>query len=56
MTLGVANDETISLERLSRLNSNRDGDHKYGAHMQFPLNDFLQLPLPPHLIRGRLQN
>ena len=46
-TLWVANDETISLERLSRLNSNREGDHKYGEHTQFPLNDFLQLPVPP---------
>jgi Protein of unknown function (DUF3616) len=46
-TLWVANDETISLERLSCLSSNRDGDHKYGEHTQFPLNDFLQLPVPP---------
>ena len=45
-TLWVANDETISLERLSRGN-NRDGVQRYGQHMQFRLNDFLRLPMPP---------
>jgi Protein of unknown function (DUF3616) len=46
-TLWVANDETISLERLSRAGSNRDGVHKYGKHTQFALNDYIRLPVPP---------
>jgi hypothetical protein len=47
-TLWVANDETISLERLSRQKVSADGAHKYGEHKQFALNDYLRLPvLPP---------
>jgi Protein of unknown function (DUF3616) len=45
-TLWVANDETVSLERLSRGN-NRNGVQRYGQHTQFGLNDFLRLPMPP---------
>jgi Protein of unknown function (DUF3616) len=46
-TLWVANDETISLERLSRETQSGEEAHKYAKHTQFPLNDFLQLPVPP---------
>jgi hypothetical protein len=46
-TLWVANDETISLERLSRQRRNREDAHNYGEHTQFALDDFLRLPVPP---------
>ena len=46
-TLWVANDETISLERLSRLRRNREDAHKFGEHTQFALDDFLRLAAPP---------
>src|SRR5262249_32782497 len=45
-TLWVTNDETISLERLSRQRRNREDTHNYGEHMQFALGDFLRLPEP----------
>lgn len=47
-TLWVANDETISLERLSLVKEN-DGKEctRASGHKQFPLSDFLQLPIPP---------
>ncbi len=41
-TLWVSNDETISLERLVPIDS-----HRYGHHQQFPLHDYLQLPVAP---------
>ena len=46
-TLWVANDETITLERLSRQTGTTNGGHKYGEHKQFALNDYLRLPVPP---------
>lgn len=46
-SLWVANDETISLERLSRQKVNIDDAYKYGDHKQFALNDYLRLPVPP---------
>jgi hypothetical protein len=45
-TLWVANDETISVERLSRQEGTA-GTDKYGDHKQFALHDYLQLPVPP---------
>jgi hypothetical protein len=47
-TLWVANDETISLERLTRSESDGNGVYRYGQHTQFALDDFLRLPVPPH--------
>ena len=42
-TLWVANDESVSLERLTLI---KDGSkYKYGLHMQFFLGDFLKLPV-----------
>lgn len=46
-TLWVANDEALSLERLSRQGETGDGAIRYADHEQFPLHDFLQLPVPP---------
>lgn len=46
-TLWVTNDETISLERLSRQPDRPDGKLKYGEHQQFALHDYLDLPVPP---------
>jgi Protein of unknown function (DUF3616) len=43
-TLWVANDETISLERLSPERRSGEEAHKYGEHTQFPLNDFFNFP------------
>jgi hypothetical protein len=48
-TLWVANDETISLERLSLIEGGNTGNYRFGRHhKQFSLNDYLRLPvLPP---------
>jgi hypothetical protein len=54
-TLWAANDESLSLERLtldlssSTLRSSllEDGQLVYGAHEQFPLHKYLRLPAPP---------
>jgi len=46
-TLWVTNDETVSLERLTHQGRNADGVDKYGDHVQFALNDYLRLPVPP---------
>lgn len=46
-TLWVTNDETISIERLSRQSSNDANAVFYGEHVQFSLNDYLILPVPP---------
>ncbi len=45
--LWVANDEALSLERLSRQPGTGDGRIRYADHRQFPLHDFLELPMPP---------
>jgi hypothetical protein len=37
----------LSLERLSRQAGTGDGAIRYADHQQFPLHDFLQLPVPP---------
>ncbi len=47
-TLWVANDETISLERLSLIASGDGGILARGSeHMSFLLADYLDLPMPP---------
>lgn len=46
-TLWVANDESLSLERLSRQDGTDDGPIRYADHQQFSLHDFLRLPAPP---------
>jgi hypothetical protein len=47
-TLWVANDETLSLERLSLIKGGNTGHDSYGRHhTQFSLHDYLQLPVPP---------
>jgi hypothetical protein len=46
-TLWVANDEALTLERLSRQSATTDGAMRFAAHQQFPLSDFLPLPAPP---------
>ncbi|HEV2611006.1 MAG TPA: DUF3616 domain-containing protein [Noviherbaspirillum sp.] len=47
-TLWVANDETISLERLTLEKGDDGGDYRYARdHMQFALDDYLRLPVPP---------
>ncbi|MFZ4656885.1 MAG: DUF3616 domain-containing protein [Caldilineaceae bacterium] len=46
-TLWVANDESITLERLSRQAVESAGDCRYAAHKQFALHDYLILPAPP---------
>lgn len=45
-TLWVANDETISLERLTFQDRDEQGTYHYGAHQSFPLSDYLALPVP----------
>jgi hypothetical protein len=46
-TLWVANDEALSLERLSRQRGTNGGEIHYADHRQFPLHEVLQLPMPP---------
>lgn len=47
-TLWVANDESISLERLSLIEGRNTGNYKYGRHhKQFSLDDYLRLPVAP---------
>lgn len=45
-TLWLANDETISVERLSFQGRDPAGTYHYGAHRTFPLTDYLSLPIP----------
>lgn len=46
-TLWVANDEALSLERLSRQRGTHGSEIRYAGHRQFPLHEVLQLPMPP---------
>lgn len=45
-TLWVANDETISLGRLSLQGKDTEGNYHYREHKQFPLSKYLRLPAP----------
>ncbi|UFS71449.1 DUF3616 domain-containing protein [Geomonas sp. RF6] len=45
-TLWVANDETVTLERLTYKGSDAGGVHHYGDHARFSLGDYLRLPVP----------
>ncbi|MCE7985926.1 MAG: DUF3616 domain-containing protein [Caldilinea sp. CFX5] len=46
-TLWVANDESITLERLAIQGIDAEGTYHYGGHEQFALHDYLALPAPP---------
>jgi hypothetical protein len=46
-TLWVTNDETITLERLSRRKGDDKAGQSYGDHKQFHLIDYLPLPVRP---------
>lgn len=46
-TLWVANDETVTLERLLHQGQTPDSVHRYSNHTQFALHDYLPLPVPP---------
>jgi len=46
-TLWVANDEALSLERVSRQPGTGGDEIRYADHRQFPLHEVLQLPMPP---------
>lgn len=46
-TLWVANDESITLERLARQEIEIGANYHYGAHQQFALHEYLALPAPP---------
>lgn len=47
--LWLANDETVSLERLTLMDQDSTGrSSSTHLHKQFALHDFLPLPLPPH--------
>jgi hypothetical protein len=46
-TLWVVNDETASVERLTLLGPDSDGNTQYGDHTCFALHDYLSLPVPP---------
>jgi hypothetical protein len=55
--LWVVNDESTSIERLTRLNINNDTEdaYKYGEHEQFQISDFIQLPLPSKNDEGKIE-
>jgi len=47
-TLWLANDETISLERLTLEKGENADEYRYARqHKQFSINDYLPLPIPP---------
>ncbi|MDO9208256.1 MAG: DUF3616 domain-containing protein [Sulfuricurvum sp.] len=47
-TLWVANDESVSLERLSLIKGDTTGNYKCGRHhKQFSLDNYIQLPVAP---------
>ncbi|WP_338581767.1 DUF3616 domain-containing protein [Pseudomonas sp. MAG733B] len=46
-TLWLANDETLSLERLTVTSQAAVGELIYAGHQQFALNELLDLPSPP---------
>lgn len=46
-SLWLANDETISLERLTLQREGSEGGLRFGDHRQFTLSDYLKLPVPP---------
>jgi hypothetical protein len=46
-TLWVANDETISLERLTFKGHDNQGNYHFDQHKQFLLSNILALPVPP---------
>lgn len=55
-TLWVANDETISLERLTLIKDGNAGPYRYAReHTQFSLHDYLTLPIPPSGEAGDVQ-
>lgn len=45
-TLWLANDEAVTLERLTLFPNQKTGDYLGVNHCQFQLSDFLQLPVP----------
>ncbi len=48
-TLWLANDESVSIERLTLADKDSSGKSSFtSGHRQFALHDFLDLPLPPH--------
>jgi len=53
-TLWVANDESNSLERLI-LSDDSGNTIKYGQHVQFQIDDFIQLPLPSKNAKGKIE-
>ena len=53
--LWVANDESLSLERLSRQPGTGDGAIRYADHRQFSLHDYLELPMPPRTESGNIE-
>lgn len=46
-TLWLANDETITLERLTLDDNSTESNHHYNKHTQFALSDYITLPVPP---------
>ena len=55
-SLWVANDESISLERLSFIDDGNTGTYKSGRHhKQFSLADYLQLPVAPSNVPSDLE-
>ncbi|HEX5150403.1 MAG TPA: DUF3616 domain-containing protein [Parafilimonas sp.] len=53
-TLWVANDESNSIERLKLL-SETENTILYGGHLQFQIDDFIQLPLPSKNDEGKIE-
>jgi hypothetical protein len=55
-TLWVANDESVTLERLSLIKEEHSGQYMYGRdHKQFALHELIQLPSPPEEDSAEMQ-
>jgi hypothetical protein len=54
--LWVANDETVSLERLELRGVDPDGTQRFGGHGSFPLDEYIRLPVPVPRKRSRRQD
>lgn len=53
-TLWVANDESNTIERLTLSNTGNENIFHYSDHVQFPIDDFIKLPMPSKNEEGKI--
>ena len=54
-TLWVANDESNTIERLTLSDRPNENTIHYGEHVQFSIDEFIQLPLPSKNEEGKIE-